>query len=219
MALAEVEESGITRHLAARELPARSLPSECLVATISALLAEQDLPASDLAALCVGTGPGSFTGLRVALSTAKGIALGAGLPLYGISSLQILAVTSGPGLCAIAADNRRGTCYTALFDVDERLRCTPLLNEALRGVDEFAAAVSPQVVDTSVALVGDCSEQLAAKLPSRVSSRILPDLVPNIGDGITSIAHRLASRDADDAITLTPNYLRRSAAEESAAVK
>src|SRR5207245_11661930 len=52
--------------------------------------------APDLTGLVVACGPGSFTGVRVALSVAKGMAAGLSLPLWGVSSLDVLALAVGP---------------------------------------------------------------------------------------------------------------------------
>ena len=84
-------------------LPAASLPSERLVACLAAMLRRQGLVPGDLAGLVVGLGPGSFTGLRVGLATAKGLCLGADLPIYGISSLALLAASSAQADAAPAA--------------------------------------------------------------------------------------------------------------------
>lgn len=63
---------------------------EMLLATIGRFLGEQNLRRSRLAGIVVGTGPGAFTGLRVGIATAKGIAYGLGLPIVGISTAEAL---------------------------------------------------------------------------------------------------------------------------------
>ena len=77
-----------------RQAPASSQPSEHLAPATAALLADAGIDAEQLAAVVVGLGPGSFTGLRVALATAKGLCLGAGVPLWGVSSLAIAAASA-----------------------------------------------------------------------------------------------------------------------------
>ena len=68
--------------LAEMNLDVRKTPTEWLLMAIEELLAKADLDKRDLEGIGVVRGPGSFTGLRVGLATAKGLALGAGPPLY-----------------------------------------------------------------------------------------------------------------------------------------
>lgn len=63
---------------------------ETLLATIERFLGEQDIRRSRLTGIVVGTGPGAFTGLRVGIATAKGLAHGLGLPLVGVSTAEAL---------------------------------------------------------------------------------------------------------------------------------
>ncbi len=74
----------------------------------------------DLDRIAVGTGPGSFTGLRIGLATAHGLALARGLPLVGVSSLHALAdgaVEDAPGgRVAAVLDARRGEAFAAAWD-------------------------------------------------------------------------------------------------------
>ena len=67
---------------------------ETLLPTIGRVLAEQNIRRSRLTGIVIGTGPGAFTGLRVGLATAKGIAHGLGLPIVGISTAQALLVAA-----------------------------------------------------------------------------------------------------------------------------
>ena len=68
---------------------------ETLLPSIGRFLGEQNLRRSRLAGIVVGTGPGAFTGLRVGLATAKGIAHGLGIPLAGVSTGEALLAASG----------------------------------------------------------------------------------------------------------------------------
>ncbi len=68
---------------------------ETLLPTIERFLGEQDLPRSRLVGIVVGTGPGAFTGLRVGIATAKGLAHGLGIPLVGVSTAEALLAAAG----------------------------------------------------------------------------------------------------------------------------
>ena len=104
--------------------------SAMLAPYIADVLREAGLQASDLDAVAVSEGPGSYTGLRVGVSTAKGICFGAGKPLIGIDTLQILALQANaaalPGENArfrhivSMIDARRMEVYAAIFDGQAR---------------------------------------------------------------------------------------------------
>jgi tRNA threonylcarbamoyl adenosine modification protein YeaZ len=76
--------------IAARIWPVRHQHGETLLPTLIAFLAEQGASLADLRGIVVGTGPGAFTGLRVGMATAKGLAHGLGLPIVGISTAEAL---------------------------------------------------------------------------------------------------------------------------------
>ena len=97
---------------------------------VQEVLQERGLRAADLDAVCVSAGPGSYTGLRVGVSTAKGICFAAGIPLLSVGTLELLvhqARAEGqlPDGCRYVIpmiDARRMEVYTAVFTPDgERL--------------------------------------------------------------------------------------------------
>jgi tRNA threonylcarbamoyladenosine biosynthesis protein TsaB len=91
---------------------------------VAQLLERAELRASDLTAIAVGIGPGSFTGLRIGLSYAKGLAFASGAKIIGVASLDALAAgaldapRARPGLqvCALL-DARKGEVYAALYEI------------------------------------------------------------------------------------------------------
>ena len=95
---------------------------------VKKILEERGLSVKDCDAVCVSKGPGSYTGLRVGVSTAKGLCFGAGLPLLAAGTLDILvwqAFDEGiaPERCKYIVpmiDARRMEAYTAVFDADGR---------------------------------------------------------------------------------------------------
>lgn len=93
--------------------------SRRLLASVDWLLKATELSMTDISAIGVGTGPGSFTGLRIGMSTAKGLAHGSGLNLIGISSLDALAasIRSDKLICAVL-DARKSEVYCCFYRCD-----------------------------------------------------------------------------------------------------
>lgn len=88
--------------------------AERLFPAIGALLARNDLSYADLRRVAVTTGPGSFTGLRIGLSAARGLGLANDIPIIGVPTLLALSlVADGPALVTI--DARRGERYVQSF--------------------------------------------------------------------------------------------------------
>lgn len=104
--------------LARRDAPVRT-HGKALVPLIVDLFKEARMEPGDLAALGCGAGPGSFTGVRVGLATAKGLCLPKDLPLAMISSLDALACRLNAPLVAPCLDARRGEVYVALVSMEE----------------------------------------------------------------------------------------------------
>ena len=97
-----------------RDEPMEKGQAERLVPLLEEVLAEAGLGWPDLKALAVGTGPGNFTGVRIAVAAARGLALGLGIPAVGVTRLEALA-HGMPRPLAVIEDARRGQVYVQLF--------------------------------------------------------------------------------------------------------
>lgn len=91
--------------------------AERLMPFLEACLAEAGLRWADLDALGVGTGPGNFTGIRIAVAAARGLALGLGKPAYGIDRFTVLADGQQRPIAALVPAPR-GQVYLRLFSAD-----------------------------------------------------------------------------------------------------
>jgi tRNA threonylcarbamoyladenosine biosynthesis protein TsaB len=93
---------------------------EMLLPRIDATLKEARLNFSDIDLIAVGVGPGSFTGIRVALATAKGLVLATQKPFVGVDSLRTLArgAVNGVGYLGVVTNAYRGEVYQAVFAAD-----------------------------------------------------------------------------------------------------
>ena len=93
--------------------------SERLVPMLEEILAEAGIAWRDLDALGVGTGPGNFTGIRIAVATARGLSLALGVPAIGVTSFEILRDGSAAaGHALVAVEAPRGMAYVQAFDGD-----------------------------------------------------------------------------------------------------
>jgi tRNA threonylcarbamoyl adenosine modification protein YeaZ len=97
-----------------RDEPMQKGQAERLMPMLEEVLAEGGLVWRDLMALAVGTGPGNFTGVRIAVAAARGLALGLGIPAVGVTRLEALAYGL-PRPVTVIEDARRGEVYVQLF--------------------------------------------------------------------------------------------------------
>jgi tRNA threonylcarbamoyl adenosine modification protein YeaZ len=100
----------------------RAAMSQVLPTAVS-LLADAGLAPADIDAVVVGRGPGSFTGVRIGVASAKGLAHGLGRPLYGVGTLDAIAWNVArerpePMLLGVVGDAMRGEVYPALFRLE-----------------------------------------------------------------------------------------------------
>lgn len=117
-------------------LPAKRRHNLDLVPTMDTLLREHGLQPGDLAELYLSLGPGSFTGLRIAVATAKMLSMTLGVKLVGVPTLDVLRAQH-PG-AMVCLNVKRGTAWSA----------GPGHEPALRSIDEVRATGLPIVADT-----------------------------------------------------------------------
>lgn len=197
VALAEVLfDTNTVTSLAQAELGSRAAAAE-LVPAIAALLEQTQRSLKQLSALVVVHGPGSFTGVRVGLSTAKGLAHASGLPVYAVSRLAVLSGLASDASSLALLDAGRGEFYA-------RQREREWLASADEVRDVAAAGVPITVAEPVLA------EQLAAQIPGAVIATQRP---VDAMAAVRTALPRLTSGAPDDLSALDANYLRRSDAE------
>jgi tRNA threonylcarbamoyladenosine biosynthesis protein TsaB len=169
--------------------------SATLVAAIADLLKKHSLTLPDLTCIVIVNGPGSFTGVRVGLSAAKGLAEGAGLPLIAVSRLEVLAQKAG--VLHSALDAHRHEVF---------LRASG--RELLAGAPELAAF---HPAPARIAVCDDAAPILLAKTwPATEFLRVSP---PTAADAIRHAVPQTRAGNFADGLLLDGHYLRRSDAE------
>lgn len=162
-----------------------------------------------LDAVAVSIGPGSYTGLRIGLSLAKGLAFSLGIPLIGVPTLQILAVKAmfrsmdwqGDEIIVPMIDARRMEVYRAAYDF--------ALNELLPEAPEILTEESMKDLDSrrKVIFIGDGSDKFRP-LHTSANAVWLGALKPSARD-MTALSEKyLRERKTIDVAYSTPNYLK-----------
>ena len=147
-----------TTWLAGREHSTR------LLVEIDVALERIGRAAQDVTGLVVARGPGSFTGVRVGLSVAKGMAAGLSVPLWGVSSLDVLAHAAGAVELPVRAllEAGRGRYATALYN-----RGVALDHPHLSTLDALVTSI-----DEPALLIGDLSPEARGRLEAATSARL-----------------------------------------------
>ena len=189
--------------------------SQTLMTMAENLLKTCGKGAKDVTHLAVAAGPGSFTGVRIGVAAAKGFAWGAELPVYGVSTLEAMALSLGAfeGHVCACMDARRNQVYNALFLVD---------NGKLERFSEDRAISLAELkeelehIDGPIYLVGDGAELTDRTLSADIPALRLPPehRRHQRASGVALAAIEAMNRgESADGAALQPNYLRLSQAE------
>lgn len=191
--------------------------SEGLLTLIHETLAAAELPLSALDAVVCGRGPGSFTGLRIGMATAKGLCFAAGKPLICASSLQPLASLveesmEDVGSVAAVLDARRKEVFCGLYQRGQTLQ-PEFLARPGELVEILAQAMGDDPAEPLV-LAGDGAVLYQELLLSGLSGRavLAPDACHQLHARYLARAAlpRLAAGDTDDLARAVPLYIRPS---------
>lgn len=195
--------------------------SQTLLSMAQALLQHCALTAQDVDAVAVAAGPGSFTGVRIGVASAKGFAWGAELPCCGVSTLEAMAenFAAWQGYVVPVMDARRSQVYTATFLAQEgslqRLCADRAISLEQLG-QELSAVTQP------IFLVGDGSRVCYNALKDRIKNLVLPPehRMHQQAAGVALVAYRkLLAGESCDGAALQPEYLRLSQAERERLAK
>jgi len=176
--------------LAEAELAAKTFSAQ-LIPRLRELLRERSATVQDLRTIVVVNGPGSFTGVRVGVGAAKGLAEALAVPVIALSRLALLARKGGTEAAAI--DAGRGEFY--------------FLHRAEGGSAEFLLSA-----DAAGEYAGEPIAVFEASLAQHwAGTRLVAP--PSATDALLGAIPRLRAKEFDDIVTLDGNYVRRSDAE------
>lgn len=193
--------------IALREEQASNIHAGSLTLFIEAVMKNADLKFTDLDAIAVSKGPGSYTGLRIGVSTAKGLCFALDKPLIAVDTLQMMAagfvaqVVDKDGLICSMIDARRMEVFTAVFDRELNYACPTTAK--IIDQDSFKSELNTQ----KVSFIGDgamkCSEILA-----HPNARFYSENFNSAGNMSELAFKRFSSGEFEDVAYFEPFYLK-----------
>ncbi len=188
--------------------------TELVLPWAEALLAEAGIKRAQLDAIAVGRGPGAFTGVRLAIGIAQGIALALNRPVIAVSSLAALALrANAPGRCLAAIDARMGEVYLGAFECDA---------DGARALAP-EAVIKPELAQIPEGngwhAVGTGFAAVDGALQLRLQGRLLgldASALPHAGDVVRLAAQAFARGEGQAPERIEPAYLRNDVALTSA---
>ncbi len=194
-------------------LNVRATHSERLLPTIDRMLQDAGLSLDALSGLAISIGPGSFTGLRIGLSTIKGLAYATGLPVVGVPSLEALAWTlpfAEWQICPVL-DARKQEVYAALFRYEGQ-ELVRLLEDSALAPEALCGKIRRRTI-----FLGDGLAAYEELFRRRLGERLLVPPATHRGSRPACVAElgrrRLLRGERDPTDSLVPRYLRPSEAE------
>jgi len=192
-----------TRRLHALQAEMPRGHAEALMPMVDEVLAEAEIAPGELDLIAATVGPGSFTGVRIAIAAARGLALVTSAKLYGTDSLTVmaraarLASATPEGPFAVAVDARRDMIYFGLYDEDGRRLDGPLLV-----APEDAARLLPERLHVAI---GSSAQALADAAVAR--GHVIEAALPTLQPSAEALAE-IALESGETSASLRPLYLR-----------
>ena len=185
--------------------------SRTLLPMVEDMLKNCDVQISDVDIFAVAHGPGSFTGIRIGVSTVKGLAWASGKPCTGVSTLEAMAwngISRGGYICPVM-DARRSQVYNALFEIKNG-KPVRLCDDRPVSLDDLANEI--KALPSPVFILGDGAAVTSSYLTQAgIPFETAPDNL--IWQSAWGVAMAALSKTPGDADSLKPVYLRLSQAE------
>lgn len=176
--------------------------AEKLHVFIDAVLKESTIDFKDLDAIAVSQGPGSYTGLRIGVSAAKGLCFALDIPLIAVDTLAVLAaqVTKKDGLIIPMIDARRMEVYSAVFNSNQ-IKISEVKAEII-------TEESYQENNETIYIVGDCQEKCKAVLTKSNFVFLEHIVYPSANEMSRLSFDKLQKSDTVDVAYFEPYYLK-----------
>ncbi len=185
--------------------------SSLITSLVQDALNESDIDLKDLDAICVSMGPGSYTGLRIGVSTAKGYCYALGIPLIAVNSLLSMAnhyagehpneIAAGALLCPMI-DARRMEVYTALFD--EQIQFVKATSADIIDENSFKEILSEKMI----IFFGDGAAKCRTFLSHNQNAKFNDAFFPS-SKGMVSLAwNKFQNHEFEDVAYFEPYYLK-----------
>lgn len=197
--------------LAVKEINRRNVHAEVITIFIEELLNTAGASYNNLDAIAVSCGPGSYTGLRIGISTAKGLCFALDKPLIAIETLEAMAagITRRPGyianekllLCPMI-DARRMEVFTAVFDADGNW----VISTKAEIVDN--SSFKEQLAHNEILFFGDGAEKCKAVLGENPNARFFTDFINSAADLSQKAFEKFSKDDFEDVAYFEPYYLK-----------
>jgi tRNA threonylcarbamoyladenosine biosynthesis protein TsaB len=205
--------------LAEASASVRASHGETLLPQIARVVEQSGLSLNEIELFAVGIGPGSFTGLRIGVATAKGLALAQQRPLIGITSLRCLArgMSAGAGLIAPVLDAHKGEVYCAAYALGSEGELVPRLAPFHAPPAEAAARLAAEAAGERLWVAGSGLTRYGAVLSDGLGPgfRRAPQFcdVPRAACLAHEALRELERSGPSDLAALEPMYLRPSDAK------
>ena len=176
--------------------------AEKLHVFIEEILKEIGVSTHDLKAIAVSKGPGSYTGLRIGVSAAKGLCYALGIPLISIDTLQVLAkqVVVENGLIVPMIDARRMEVYSAVFDTNHK--------KIMEVQAEILTEESYAEITETIYFIGDCQENCKTVLVKNNFHFISEITFPSANEMSFLSYEKFTKNDFEDVAYFEPFYLK-----------
>ncbi|NNU33051.1 tRNA (adenosine(37)-N6)-threonylcarbamoyltransferase complex dimerization subunit type 1 TsaB [Mucilaginibacter sp. S1162] len=195
--------------IAFKQLDERNIHAEIITLFIDELINAAGLKYSDIDAVAVSSGPGSYTGLRIGVSTAKGLCFALDKPLIAVETLAAMAqgiinegdIDADTLLCPMI-DARRMEVYTALFDANGGL-VKPTSAEI---IDD--GSFKEQLQNNKILFFGDGAEKCREVLSANPNAQFVTGFANSATHITKKAAEKFAGTDFEDVAYFEPYYLK-----------
>ncbi len=196
--------------LSAKTINQRNIHAEVITVFIGEIIAANGLTFQELDAVAVSSGPGSYTGLRIGVSTAKGLCFSLDKPLIAVETLQAMAAgfltrvkeATGNSLLCPMIDARRMEVYTALFDQD--LKQIQSTSAEIITAESFKAILDQQ----QIMFFGDGAAKCKPILGDHPNAVFIDDFLNDAADLSQLAAEKFRLQQFEDVAYFEPFYLK-----------